>query len=83
MNSAYRKSLPGTSLDYFDAAEAVDAIQAGAWATLPYTSRVLAENLVRRSDPTTLKASLKQLIERRQDLDFPWFPAREIGRAHV
>ena len=78
MNTTHRKPLPGTSLDYFDAREAVDAIQPGAWNKLPYTSRVLAENLVRRCDPSTLTASLKQLIERKRDLDFPWFPARVV-----
>ncbi|WP_123699585.1 Fe/S-dependent 2-methylisocitrate dehydratase AcnD [Stenotrophomonas chelatiphaga] len=78
MNESYRKNLPGTALDYFDTRAAVDAIQPGAYATLPYTSRVLAENLVRRCDPATLEASLRQLIERRQDLDFPWFPARVV-----
>ncbi len=78
MNTAHRKPLPGTSLAYFDAREAVDAIQPGAWDTLPYTSRVLAENLVRRCDPATLTDSLKQLIERKRDLDFPWFPARVV-----
>ncbi|MEX3964754.1 Fe/S-dependent 2-methylisocitrate dehydratase AcnD [Paraburkholderia sp. EG286B] len=78
MNTAYRKSLPGTRLDYFDAREAVEAIQPGAYATLPYTSRVLAENLVRRCAPATLAASLTQLIERKRDLDFPWFPARVV-----
>ncbi|MQP76474.1 Fe/S-dependent 2-methylisocitrate dehydratase AcnD [Stenotrophomonas sp. MYb238] len=78
MNSQHRKPLPGTALDYFDAREAVDAIAPGAYATLPYTSRVLAENLVRRCDPATLTDSLKQLVERRRDLDFPWFPARVV-----
>ena len=78
MNTAYRKPLAGTALDYYDAQAAVDAIQAGAYAKLPYTSRVLAENLVRRCDPATLTDSLKQLIERRRDLDFPWFPARVV-----
>lgn len=78
MNSHYRKSLPGTSLDYFDARAAVDALRPGAYAALPYTSRVFAENLVRRCDPATLDASLLQLIERRRDLDFPWFPARVV-----
>ncbi|HEY8606219.1 MAG TPA: Fe/S-dependent 2-methylisocitrate dehydratase AcnD [Noviherbaspirillum sp.] len=76
MNTAYRKKLPGTDLDYFDTRAAVEAIQPGAYDTLPYTSRVLAENLVRRCDPATLTASLKQIIERKRDLDFPWFPAR-------
>ncbi|SDH37916.1 MULTISPECIES: Fe/S-dependent 2-methylisocitrate dehydratase AcnD [unclassified Duganella] len=78
MNTAFRKNLPGTQLDYFDAREAVDAIQPGAWAKLPYTSRVLAENLVRRCDSAMLNASLSQLIERKRDLDFPWFPARVV-----
>lgn len=44
MNSQYRKPLPGTALDYFDARAAVEAIQSGAWAKLPYPSRVHAEN---------------------------------------
>ena len=78
MNTQYRKPLPGTSLDYFDVREAIEAIRPGAYATLPYTSRVLAENLVRRCDPATLTDSLKQLIERKRDLDFPWFPARVV-----
>jgi len=78
MNTAHRKPLPGTQLDYFDAKAAVDAIQPGAYDKLPYTSRVLAENLVRRCDPSTLTDSLKQLIERRRDMDFPWFPARVV-----
>ncbi len=78
MNSEHRKPLPGSSLDYFDAREAVDAIKPGAYDGLPYTSRVLAENLVRRCDPATLSASLSQLIERKRDLDFPWFPARVV-----
>ncbi|OLF55099.1 Fe/S-dependent 2-methylisocitrate dehydratase AcnD [Pseudomonas chlororaphis] len=78
MNTEFRKPLPGTALDYFDTRAAVEAIQPGAYATLPYTSRVLAENLVRRCDPATLTDSLKQLIERKRDLDFPWFPARVV-----
>ena len=78
MNNAYRKPLHGTNLHYFDARAAVDEIEAGAWDKLPYTSRVLAENLVRRCDPVSLVPSLKQFIERKRDLDFPWFPARVV-----
>ena len=76
MNTQYRKNLPGTALDYFDAREAVEAITPGSWATLPYTSRVHAENLVRKADPAILTQSLTQLIKRLRDHDFPWFPAR-------
>ncbi|MCE2681067.1 MAG: Fe/S-dependent 2-methylisocitrate dehydratase AcnD [Burkholderiales bacterium] len=78
MNTTNRKPLPGTHLDFFDTRAAVDAIKPGAYDTLPYTSRVLAENLVRRCDPATLTASLSQIIERKRELDFPWFPARVV-----
>ncbi|ABS10143.1 2-methylisocitrate dehydratase, Fe/S-dependent [Shewanella baltica OS185] len=78
MNTLYRKPLPGTKLDYFDTREAIEAIAPGAYAKLPYTSRVLAENLVRRCTPADLTASLKQIIESKQELDFPWFPARVV-----
>lgn len=78
MNTNYRKTLPNSSLDYYDTREAVDAIEAGAYAKLPYTSRVLAENLVRRCEPEKLTGSLKQIIQRKRELDFPWFPARVV-----
>ncbi len=78
MNTEFRKKLPSTALDYYDVREAVDAIEPGAYAKLPYTSRVLAENLVRRCEPGELTDSLKQLIYRKSDLDFPWYPARVV-----
>ena len=78
MNTHYRKNLPGTSLEYFDTRQAIEDIQPGAYAKLPYTSRVLAEQLIRRGEPDTLTESLKQFIERKQDLDFPWYPARVV-----
>jgi len=78
MNSEYRTTLPGTKLDYYDTRAAVDSIAAGAYDRLPYTSRVLAENLVRRCDPAELTAALRQIVLRRRDLDFPWYPARVV-----
>ena len=78
MNTAHRKPLAGTALQYFDAHEAVEQLQPGAWAQLPYTARVHAENLVRRADPAQLNGYLTQLIERRRDQDFPWFPVRVV-----
>jgi 2-methylcitrate dehydratase (2-methyl-trans-aconitate forming) len=78
MNTQFRKPLPGTGLDYFDARAAVEAIRPGAYDGLPYTSRVLAENLVRKCEPSLLTAALTQLIERKRDIDFPWYPARVV-----
>ena len=78
MNTQFRKNLPGTQLDFFDTQAAVDAIEPGAWDKLPYTSKVLAEQLVRRCEPSSLTDSLKQLIYRKRDLDFPWYPARVV-----
>ncbi|MBL6718247.1 MAG: Fe/S-dependent 2-methylisocitrate dehydratase AcnD [Pseudomonadales bacterium] len=78
MNDRYRVPLPGFDLDFYDTRAAVEALKPGAYATLPYTARVLAEQLVRRCDRETLDASLLQLIERTRDLDFPWYPARVV-----
>jgi len=83
MNYEYRKPLPGytiagTNIDYFDTRAAVEAISQGAYAKLPYTSRVLAEQLVRKCAPDILTDCLKQIIYRKQELDFPWYPARVV-----
>ena len=78
MNSQYRKPLPGSALDYFDARAAVEALKPGAWAGLPYTARVHAENIVRKADPAIINDCLLQLIERKRERDFPWFPARVV-----
>ncbi len=78
MNSQHRKPLPGTNLEFYDARGVIDGIQPNTYDQLPYTSKVLAENLVRRCPPENLTASLQQIIERKRDLDFPWFPARVV-----
>ena len=78
MNQRYRKPLKTTGLDYFDAKEAIEALEPGAYARLPYTAKVLAENLVRRCEPTVLHDALTQIIQRKRDLDFPWYPARVV-----
>ena len=78
MNSQYRKPLPGTSLDCFDARAAVNAITPGAWDRLPYTARVHAENIVRRAEPAIIDDCLRQLIEVKRERDFPWYPARVV-----
>ncbi|AFM13742.1 2-methylisocitrate dehydratase, Fe/S-dependent [Turneriella parva DSM 21527] len=78
MNTKYRKKLPGTNLEYFDAREAVNAIEPGAYDKLSYTARLFAENLVRKAEPENLKDYLSQLIYNKRDLDFPWYPARVV-----
>jgi aconitate hydratase len=83
MNYEHRKPLPGYSVDginvdFFDTRSAIEAISEGAYAKLPYTSRVLAEQLVRKCEPEMLTEYLKQLIYRKQELDFPWYPARVV-----
>ena len=78
MNTDYRKRLPNTSLDYFDAQAAVEAMQPGAYARMPYTARVHAENIVRCAEPSRRDNFLGQLIDNRRELDFPWFPARVV-----
>ena len=79
MTSQYRKPLPNSDLEYFDTRQAVNDITPDAYDKLPYTSRILAEQLVRKvSDSTELTNALKQLINRERTLDFPWYPARVV-----
>ncbi|PXF32606.1 aconitate hydratase [Pokkaliibacter plantistimulans] len=78
VNAQYRKPLPGAPVEYFDTRAAVEAIQPGAWARLPYTSRIHAENLVRKCDPAMLTECLTQIVEGKRELDFPWFPTRVV-----
>ncbi|NIJ65340.1 aconitate hydratase [Sphingomonas leidyi] len=78
MNSAFRTPLAGTDLDYFDTRAAIEALRPGAYDTLPYVSRVLAEQLVRRCDPAMLDDALIQIADRKRDMDFPWYPARVV-----
>ena len=78
MNEQFKKPLPDTELYYFDTREAVENIEVGAYDKLPFCSKVLCENLVRRCPPEDLTAALKQHIEGKQDLDFPWYPARVV-----
>ncbi|MDW8336088.1 MAG: Fe/S-dependent 2-methylisocitrate dehydratase AcnD [Tepidimonas sp.] len=78
MNTTYRIPLPGTPYDYFDARQAIEDLAPGSWASLPYTARIHAENIVRRADPERITEYLRQIIERRRDLDFPWYPARVV-----
>ena len=78
-NEKYLKDLAGVDgVKYYDVKSAVEDITPGSFAKLNYTSRVLAENLIRKCPSADLKDSLIQLIEKRTDKDFPWFPSRVI-----
>lgn len=78
MNDQYKVRLGDSTIEYFDTQAAVDAIEPGAYAKLPYSSKVLAENLVRKCPVDALQVSLEQLIYRKRETDFPWFPARVV-----
>ncbi|MEN9539468.1 MAG: hypothetical protein RLZZ126_1703, partial [Pseudomonadota bacterium] len=71
--------LPGQACCYHDVRSAVEAVAPGAFATLPYSVRVFAENLLRRSaQGGDCAAVLRMLARRDRDSDFPFFPARVV-----
>lgn len=74
----YLEKLEGTDLEYYNVRKAVEEIQYGAFEKLNYTSRVLAENLLRKCPTADLRDSLVQIIEKRADKDFPWYPSRVV-----
>ena len=74
----YLKKLEGFDTSFYDVKTAVDEIQSGAFDKMNYTSRVLSENLIRKCPSKDLKDSLVQLIEKRADKDFPWYPSRVV-----
>ncbi|MCF2947152.1 Fe/S-dependent 2-methylisocitrate dehydratase AcnD [Paraglaciecola aquimarina] len=83
MNYQYRKPLPdylfnGVKLDYYDTRAAIEEIAVGRYAKLPYTSRVLAEQILRKCDPTQIQSSLEQIVFAKSEIDFPWYPARVV-----
>ena len=79
MTSQYRKPLPNSNVEYYDTRQAVNDITPDSYDKLPYTSRILAEQLVRKvDDQAELTDALKQIINRERTLDFPWYPARVV-----
>ena len=77
-NEKYLKELDGFNTKYYDVKSAVEDITPGSFEKLNYISRVLAENLIRKCPSEELEDSLIQLIEKRTDKDFPWFPSRVV-----
>ncbi len=77
-NDKYFKKLEGFDTSFYDVKAAVEDIEVGSFDKLNYTSRVLAENLLRKCPSVDLKDCLIQLIEKRTDKDFPWYPSRVV-----
>ena len=77
-NDKYLKKLEGFDTSFYDVKAAVEDITPGSFEKLNYISRVLAENLLRKCPSEDLKDSLVQLIEKRTDKDFPWYPSRVV-----
>jgi 2-methylcitrate dehydratase (2-methyl-trans-aconitate forming) len=77
-NEKYLKELDGFNTKYYDVKSAVEDITPGSFEKLNYISRVLAENLLRKCPSEELEDSLIQLIEKRTDKDFPWYPSRVV-----
>lgn len=82
MQYQYRKAFPYKAnnqlVDYFDAEQAVNSIVEDAYKSLPYVLKVYAENLVRCCEASKLHSALSQIVYRKKDEDFPWFPARVV-----
>jgi iron-sulfur-dependent 2-methylisocitrate dehydratase len=77
-NTKYLKKLEGFDTSFYDVKAAVEDITPGSFEKLNYISRVLAENLLRKCPSEDLEDSLIQLIEKRTDKDFPWYPSRVV-----
>ena len=78
MNNRYLRKLDGAAANYFDVAAVSNSIEPGAYSRLPYTSKVLAENLVRRATEDQTSIGLKQILRNENSQDFPWYPAMVV-----
>ena len=63
---------------YADVRAAIDAIHPGAFDQMPFSHRIFAENIARRSPASEAPALLEHIADRRRDVDLPYFPARVI-----
>ena len=70
--------MDGADANYFDVEGGSTSSEPGAYSRLPYTSKVLAENLVRRATEDQTSIGLKQILRNENSQDFPWYPARVV-----
>jgi aconitate hydratase len=70
--------LPGQQSRIVRVRDAVEKLFPGAFDRMPYTARVFAENIVRKSEPAAWGLALEQVVHGRADADFPFYPARVV-----
>ncbi len=79
VSAEFIRPLPETPFRFVDARAAIEARWPGAWATMPYAARILAENVLRKARPEDRDAALVQIVQSRRDRDIPWHPNRVVG----
>lgn len=70
--------MNGSVVQYHDTRTVVNDIAPGSYQRMPYVIRIFAENIVRCTEGEEQRAYLEQLIYRKKDRDFPWFPSRVV-----
>ena len=78
MRKPFQKELGLGGLSYFDIEAASESLEIGSYKRLPYSARVFAENVVRNCGESDFSRYLDQIIGRKKEIDFPWFPARVV-----
>ena len=78
MKNSFKTELGLGGLSYFDVKAATESLEIGSYKKLPYSARVFAENVIRNCDETDSGKYLDQIISRKREIDFPWFPARVV-----
>ncbi len=77
MVQQYTKTL-ACGVDYIDVQSAVNQLIPNSYQRLPYTSRILAEQLVRNCEPEVWREGIEQIVTHSTERDFPWYPARVV-----
>jgi len=78
MNRPETTLLPDQAVGAVRVRAAVEKLFPHSFDRMPYTARVFAENVVRKSDPAAWPDALRQIVEGRSDMDFPFYPARVV-----
>ena len=75
---ATMKNLTGYDVHYIAVREYLENLAPGLFGRLPYSCRVFAENVLRACPADGRDSALEQIIHRRAEADFPYFPARVV-----